>query len=197
MGQLRTRSDKHKALDVFLGRWAARGISYGNTDESGPDPKSNGKIWLSMHEGRWHAGSFFFVQEEQADISGDRFDTLSIMGVGEDGAYFARSFENHGFYRHYEITRDSDSWRLSGPTERSTIRFTGGNPKQVSAWEWKREDEWVSFCDRTADLPKRRLTPVRRYAQSPRVCACPPKTTRNHRKIAGSIEGSPCQTAFN
>jgi hypothetical protein len=32
-----------------------------------------------------------------ADIQGGRFDTLSSLGVNEDGGYSLRLFENHGF----------------------------------------------------------------------------------------------------
>lgn len=144
------RSEKHDALDVFLGRWTARGMSFGNTDQSGSDPKANGQAWLSTHEARWHTGSFFLVQDERADIAGYRFDTLSVMGVGDEGEYFARSFENHGFYRDYPVRRDDEVWVLTGPLERATISFTDGNRKQVITWEWKPDDEWQPLCDRIA-----------------------------------------------
>jgi hypothetical protein len=150
MEQIPTRGEKHKALEVFLGKWTARGTSYGNTDQSGPDTKANGQPWFSIHEGRWHSGSFFLIQDEWADIEGYRFDTLSVMGMGEGGEYFARSFENHGFYRHYQVTRDGSAWQLSGASERATIRFSDGGRRQAVSWEWKRQDVWLPLCDRTA-----------------------------------------------
>ncbi|WP_426052256.1 hypothetical protein [Brevundimonas sp. SL161] len=90
------------------------------------------------------------VQDEKADIAGDRFDTLSVMGVDEDGGYFARSFENHGFYRDYRVERDGDKWTLSGDTERATIIFQDEGRTQVLVWEWKRDGAWLPLCDRTA-----------------------------------------------
>ncbi len=145
--------ERHKgieALSAFVGRWTARGTSYGGTDQSGDDPKGNGEPWLSVHEGSWHTGRFFLVQDEKADIAGDRFDTLSVMGVDEDGGYFARSFENHGFYRDYRVERDGDKWTLSGDTERATIIFQDEGRTQVLVWEWKRDGAWLPLCDRTA-----------------------------------------------
>lgn len=142
MNDLPKRSEKHEALDVFVGHWTARGTSYGNTDQSGPDPRANGEAWISTHEGRWHTGSFFLLQDERADIAGYRFDTLSVMGVGEDGRYFARSFENHGFCRDYEVVRGGDdTWRVSGPAERASIRFADDNRQQIINWEWKPKGE--------------------------------------------------------
>lgn len=32
----------HNALSCFLGDWRAEGMSFGGTDQSGPDPKANG-----------------------------------------------------------------------------------------------------------------------------------------------------------
>ena len=145
------RSAQHEALGVFLGNWTARGTSYGGTDQTGDDPKGNGAAWVSTHEGAWHTGSFFLIQNERADIAGSRFDTLSVLGVDpETGAYFARSFENHGFYRHYQMKRTSNVWTLIGDTERATTTFTDDNRTQIIAWEWKRGDAWLPLCDRIA-----------------------------------------------
>lgn len=144
------RSDKHKALSAFLGVWTSRGTSYGGTDQSAGDPKANGEPWLGTCEGRWHTGSFFLIQDERVDIAGARFDTLSVMGVGEDGRYFARSFENHGFYRDYEVRRSGDEWKILGESERATIRFSEDGKKQEIHWEWKPEDKWLPLCDQVS-----------------------------------------------
>lgn len=145
------RNAQHAALDVFLGKWTARGMSYSGTDHSGDDPKSNGEPWVSTHEGAWHTGSFFLVQDERADIAGSRFDTLSILGVDpQTGRYFASTFENHGFYRHYRLTRTGNVWTLTGDMERATTTFADNNRTQNIEWEWKRGDAWIPLCDRIA-----------------------------------------------
>jgi hypothetical protein len=90
------------------------------------------------------------IQDERADIAGSRFDTLSLIGLNEDGRYFARSIENHGFYRDYHLNHDGDLWKLSGETERATIRFENNSTEQVISWEWRRDGAWLPLCDRTA-----------------------------------------------
>jgi hypothetical protein len=151
MTETPARNTQHEALNVFLGKWTARGTSYGGTDQSGDDPKANGEPWVSTHEGAWHTGSFFLVQDERADIAESRFDTLSVLGVdAETGKYFARSFENHGFYRHYQIDRVGDVWTLTGDTERATTTFVDKGRTQKIVWEWKRDGVWLPLCDRTA-----------------------------------------------
>ncbi len=146
-----TRNAQHEALDVFLGKWTARGMSYGGTDQSGDDPKANGEPWISTHEGAWHTGSFFLVQDERADIAASRFDTLNIFGVDtKTGEYFSRSFENHGFYRNYQMARVGDVWTLTGDTERATTKFADNNRTQNIVWEWKRGNLWLPLCDRIA-----------------------------------------------
>ena len=42
------------------------------------------------------------------------------MGWDEDnGRYIARTFENHGFYRNYEMSVEGKVWTISGTTERA------------------------------------------------------------------------------
>ena len=79
------------------------------------------------------------------------FETLSIMGVDDNtGDYFARAFENHGFYRHYEVVVGGRVWKLTGPTERARIEFSGDGGIQTIAWEWKVLGVWQPLCDRVA-----------------------------------------------
>lgn len=118
------RTAMHEALSVFLGEWKAEGTSYGDTDQSGGDPRAPG---------------------------GEVFDTLSIMGVDpQTGAYFARAFENHGFYRDYPVTREGKVWAFNGQTERATITFSDEDRTQPIVWEWKPDGAWLPLCDRVA-----------------------------------------------
>lgn len=144
------RTPKHDALKVFLGTWTARGTSFGGTDQSGDDPKANGEAWLSTHEAYWHTGQFFLIQDERADIEGSRFDTLSVIGLDEQGSYVARTFENHGFFRQYAVERDGDTWAFVGEFERATYRFEDGDRRQIATWEWKKDGVWMPLCDRVA-----------------------------------------------
>lgn len=145
------RTDAHEALAVFLGDWTAEGLSYGGSDQSGENKRANGVPWVSEHKGYWHTGGFFLIQDEQARPDGQTFDTISIMGVDpKSGDYFARSFENHGYYRNYRVSRDGDVWTISGETERATITLSDANRKQTIAWEWKPKDDWLPLCDRVA-----------------------------------------------
>jgi hypothetical protein len=145
------RDEHHRALEVFLGKWRAEGTSYGSPDQDEREPKGNGVPWKSTLEGRWHTGDFFLVQDEKARPGGEVFDTLSIMGVdAQTGRYFARSFENHGFYRNYVVERDGNVWTLTGDTERARIELRNGNREQVITWEWRPKGRWLPLCDRVA-----------------------------------------------
>jgi Protein of unknown function (DUF1579) len=146
------RGPQHDRLAAFLGEWEAEGTSYGGTDQSGVDPRANGLSWESTHTGRWHTGEYFLVQEEKARLGGvDQFDTLSVMGIDPGtGSYFARSFENHGFYRHYRVAVEGNRWDITGDHERATITFSGDHRTQTIVWEWRPGDEWLPLCERTA-----------------------------------------------
>lgn len=145
------RSSKHEDLKVFLGKWTARGTSFGGTDQSGSNPKANGQIWLSTHEAYWHTGNYFLIQDERADIQGSRFDTIFILGVDEQGEYFARTFENHGFSRDYVVTHEGNTWTFTGEWERAIYQFEDQGRRQVVTWEWKQDGKWMPLCDRSAE----------------------------------------------
>lgn len=145
------RGETHDALSVFLGKWRAEGLSFGGTDQSGADPKTNGVPWVSTHSARWHPGDFFLIQDERAHIDDKTFDTLSVMGVEADTkGYFARTFENHGFYRHYGLSVDGRTWSLEGETERARTVFDVGGNTQTIRWEWLHDGKWLPLCDRVA-----------------------------------------------
>ena len=114
------RSNAHDALSVFLGKWRAEGMSFGGTDQMGADPKANGVPWVSTHTTHWHTGDFFLIQDERARIGGKVFDSLSVMSVEpSDKGYIARTFENHGFHRHDDLSVTGRIWVLAGETERA------------------------------------------------------------------------------
>ena len=144
------RGPRHDALEVFLGDWEAEGESFGGPDQDPRNPRASPTRWISTHHGSWHTGKFFLIQDERAQV--DRpFDTLSIMGWDEaTGRYFAHSFENHGFYRRYDVAAKGRVWTLSGDTERARIELSEDGRRQTIAWEWRPKDVWLPLCDRVA-----------------------------------------------
>ena len=145
------RGARHEALAAFLGRWHAEGKSYGTPRQPRDDPKSAPEPWTSTLTARWYTGEFFLVQDERAMSGGNPFDTISIMGVdAKTGRYFARTFENHGFYRHYDVTVEGRVWTFTGATERARVEFSADGRTQTIVWEWKPEDRWMPLCDRVA-----------------------------------------------
>lgn len=144
------RSERHEALRVFLGDWRARGLSFGDPDQDRKNPRGRPTPWTSMHTARWHTGEFFLIQDERATVAGP-FDTLSIMGWDDDtGRYFARTFENHGFYRHYDVDVQDRTWSFNGASERARITFSEDGRTQTINWEWRPQDGWLPLCDRVA-----------------------------------------------
>ena len=145
------RGNQHQALAVFLGQWRAEGQSFGSSKQRVEDPRSAVEPWMSTHTGKWHTGEFFLIQDERAVIGGQPFDTLSVMGVdAKTGRHFARTFENHGFYRHYDVSNDGRIWTVTGERERARIAFSEEGRTQTITWEWRPEERWLPLCDRVA-----------------------------------------------
>lgn len=146
-----TRGEQHEALAVFLGRWRAEGAAYGSPEQSEDAPKRSSEPWISTHTGAWHTGKFFLIQDERAHVGGQPFDTLSVIGVdAQTGRYFARTFENHGFSRHYDVAVDGQVWTFSGDFERARIKFSPDGRTQTIRWEWRPKGQWLPLCDRVA-----------------------------------------------
>ncbi|MBC7672483.1 MAG: DUF1579 family protein [Polaromonas sp.] len=145
------RGEAHQALAIFLGRWRAEGESYGSSNQDVEDPKVGAAPWVSTHTSMWHTGEFFLIQDERATVAGNSLDTLSVLGVDADtGRYFARCFENHGFYRHYDVSVNGRVWNFSGEMERARIEFSEDGLTQTIFWEWRPSDGWLPLCDRVA-----------------------------------------------
>jgi hypothetical protein len=135
---------------VFLGEWRATGVSFGGEDQRQEAPRARPTPWTSTHTAKWHTGQFFLVQDERADV-GRPFDTLSIMGWDEPAqTYFVRSFENHGYYRHYDMAVQNRVWTITGESERARIEFSADGATQTITWEWRPHDGWLPLCDRVA-----------------------------------------------
>jgi hypothetical protein len=144
------RGAHHDALDVFVGEWKAEGQSFGGPHQDARNPRGNPTRWTSTHEARWHTGKFFLIQNECAEVGGP-FDTLNVLGWDASARrYFARTFENHGFYRHYEVTVLGKIWTISGETERARVEFSADGQRQTITWEWRQNNEWLPLCDRVA-----------------------------------------------
>lgn len=144
------RGAQHAALEVFLADWKAEGWSFGGSDQDARNPRGNPTRWTSTHGARGHTGKFFLIQDERTKIDGP-FDTLSIMGWdAEAGRFFALTFENHGFYRHYGLTVEGNVWTISGKTERARIEFSNDGTRQTITWEWRPQDVWLPLCNRVA-----------------------------------------------
>jgi len=146
-----TRGKEHEALDAYLGRWRAEGTTFGTPKQTDADPRGAPEPWVSTHIAMWHTGKFFLIQDERATTAGGPFDTLSVLGVdAKKGGYFARAFENHGFYRHYDVAVDGNVWTFTGETERARIEFSENRRTQTITWEWRPKDQWLPLCDRVA-----------------------------------------------
>jgi hypothetical protein len=146
-----TRGPQHEALAVFLGNWRAEGVSYGSPKQTAENPTATAEPWKSTHTARWHTGKFFLVQDERATTGPNPFDTLSVMGVDADtGKYFARCFENHGFYRRYNVSVSGRVWTFDGEYERARYEFSADGNTQIIVWEWRPRDVWLPLCQRTA-----------------------------------------------
>jgi hypothetical protein len=144
---------EYEKLAVWIGDWRAEGTNYAADGAT--------SRWLSEETFEWLAGQFFVVQRWNEHGSTEPFIGLGVMGYDQRTArHFTRSFENHGFYRHYDMTVEGNIWTFDGPTERARVEFVDGGDTQRIHWEFKPRGQWQPLCDRVArrvkpDVPRR------------------------------------------
>lgn len=136
------RTAEHDQLEAFIGRWTSEGVNYAPDGSSSP--------WQGEETFGWLPGRYFVVQHWSANPEAP-FLGLGVMGWSPvDKSYFVRSFENHGFFREYAVTKAGDVWTLSGETERARIVFEDDGASQRIQWEAKINGEWKMLCNRVA-----------------------------------------------
>lgn len=145
------RGPEHDLLDVFVGKWHAEGLSYGE-GQSKEDPKGTAVKWVSDETYAWFEGKFFLVHHWDA-LTGDHpFKRMSIIGYDDaKGAYFVSTFENHGFHPVYELSVRDNTWTFSGEAQRATVVVSDDKNTMTFTWEWKNDGvNWLPLCDRKA-----------------------------------------------
>jgi hypothetical protein len=143
--------EPHHALKVWVGNWHVEGIS-AVPDDSG-SPRANATApWKSDEQYEMLDGDYFLVQRWKADVGGAPFNGLGVIGYDDrSGAYVARSFENHGYYRNYTVKRQGNTWTFEGDTERARYDFSDDGTSCLIHWEFKPDGKtWQTLCDRTA-----------------------------------------------
>ena len=136
------RGPEHEKLAVFVGHWHAEGTNYDIDGKTSP--------WVSDEHVEWLPGRFFVVQRWHANPDAP-FIGMGVIGYdAEAKRYFTHSFENHGFFRQYEMRVDGDIWTFTGPSERARVEFADNGDTQKIHWEFKPDKKWLPLCDRVA-----------------------------------------------
>ena len=141
----------HEALEVFVGRWRANGTSYGD-GQTTDDPLASAVPWTSDESYAWLAGGSFLVHRWDALVGERPFEGIEILGVDDEGLYFAELFDDSGNRVEYAVTCDGDTWTFTAPTTRATATVEA--PGQIAwNWEWRPNGEaWLPLCERSATL---------------------------------------------
>ena len=127
MADAPVRGPEYEKLNIWICKWRAEGTNYS------ADGKQSSLV--SEESVAWLPGEFFALQEWNEHGSKEPFIGAGVFGYDSNAkSYFVRSFENHGFYRHYELKPDGDVWTFDGPTERARVEFTDGGDTQIIHW---------------------------------------------------------------
>jgi hypothetical protein len=135
----------HQALQVWLGRWRAEGTVFHADGSTSP--------WLSDESYEFLDGGFFVIQRWNEHGGDEPFVGVGVLSYDlASDEYAARSFENHGHYRHYEVWREDNVWTFSGELERARYEFAADGATCEVHWECRAigQNEWRTLCVRTA-----------------------------------------------
>ena len=105
---------------------------------------------LAVFMGRWRAEGESYGSPKQAVEAPKRVTELGSALTPASGTPGSCTFENHGFYRHYEVVVEGKEWTVTGETERARIQFSEDGKTQTITWEWRPGGQWLPLCDRVA-----------------------------------------------
>lgn len=135
----------HEAMRIWLGNWRAEGTLHRSNASTAP--------WISEEEFELLPGGYFVLHRWHEHGGPAPFAGVGVLSYDESSRTYAwRTFENHGFYRHYMVTRDGCTWTFQGETERATYEFSEDGRSQIIHWDVRRDAEegWSTLCDRMA-----------------------------------------------
>lgn len=140
-----------KKLDVFIGKWHAKGQSYADGQQKNR-PYASAVPWISDESYEWLAGNFFILHTWDAKLGDSVFIGTEIIGFDEkEGSFFTRFFDNSGFHPDYKATVDGNVWNFTAPSSRAKVTVDDDKNKMTFNWEWRKEDnDWLPLCDRVA-----------------------------------------------
>ena len=98
------------------------------------------------------------MQDERADDRRQALRHAERHGRATRGPVgTSRAFENHGFYRHYDVAGDGRVLDFTGATERARVEFNPDGRTQTIMWEWKPKD---AGCRCATGRPAGRIEPT-------------------------------------
>jgi len=147
------RSAAHRQLDVFVGTWRARGLSFGGPEQVAADPRALAVSWTSEETYEWLPGGFFMLHTWDAKVGTHPFKGTEILGYDEsEGGYFSRMFDNGGNHPEYTATVNGNVWIFTEESTRAAVTMSNDGNRMDLRWEWRQgEGEWLPLCDRTAN----------------------------------------------
>jgi hypothetical protein len=144
-------SAAHQRLNVFTGRWRAKGESYADGQRA-EDPLASAVPWTSDETYEWLPGGFFLLHRWDAIVGKRVFKGTGIVGHdAAQGGYFVRIFDNAVFHPEYRVEVDGNVWTFREAATRATLTVSDDGNSIENHWEWKNGgNDWLPLCARVA-----------------------------------------------
>jgi hypothetical protein len=133
---------KHKALQVFAGKWQTAGRTFGG--DFGPAVEISG---IDTYE--WLAGGYFLIHRVDVNIGRDKVEGIEIIGYDErTQSYPIYAFDNQGNSSRYEAQMEKGQWKFIGESERALVKIDA----DIIRASWERlsnGSEWLPWMEVT------------------------------------------------
>lgn len=129
-------SPDHERLNVLAGAWDTT-ITMLSADGTSGNVSQASDIYT------WMAGGHFLVQEVDAEVDGQRIQSIEIFGVDpESGDFLSHSYDPDGNINEFRSRIDGRAYTIEGKVQRFAGAFSPdgtileGECKQLIAGEW-------------------------------------------------------------
>lgn len=129
-------SARRRQLEILVGVWDTT-ITPIEADGTAGAPSQ------AIDSYQWSANGLFLTHDVDANMAGERVQSMEILGIDPDGRYVTRSYDADGSMNDFVAELDGRNWRLIGQEQRFSGAFSADGQRLEGEWEQHSGTGWV------------------------------------------------------
>ena len=135
-------TSKHRALDVFAGKWITQGTICATAHAASTEMRA-----IDRYE--WLLGGFFMLHKVDALIAGTVSKSIEVIGYdAAQGFYVTRSYDDQGVSEGFTARLEDREWSIDGENVQFRGGFNADGSVLAGTWDQRNDKkQWVTWMD--------------------------------------------------